>query len=439
MVLSPAVKRIRIELKAISADSFIEFMTHSKLITPDVEEVMDVAMPRPLRILMIAPTSFFSDYGGHIRILEETRVLQNMGHEVAIVTYYKGSDMPNLDIRRTRPLPWHTEYEVGSSRHKLAFDLYLAALSLKEGIRYKPDVIHGHMHEGALIGGMLAKILRLPLIFDFQGSLTAEMVDHQFLDRNGRVYPWAIRLENLINKFPDAILTSSTQATHMLQNEFKIPSSRLQPLPDCADTTRFNPKAIPEEVKGQLKARLGIPPDLPVIAYLGLLTDYQGIPHLIQSAALIKSAGVPAHFLIMGYPRVDHYRSLAARAGVADIVTFTGKVEYRNAPAYLSLGDIAVAPKMSTSEGSGKLLNYMALAQPVVAYDSPVHREYLADCGVYAPLGDVAAFTQAIVDLINHPEKREDLGQKLRKRAMMDYSWQQAGEQIIALYRRLTK
>ena len=28
------------------------------------------------RILMIAPTSFFSDYGGHIRILEEARILR---------------------------------------------------------------------------------------------------------------------------------------------------------------------------------------------------------------------------------------------------------------------------------------------------------------------------------------------------------------------------
>ena len=72
---------------------------------------------RPLRILMIAPTSFFSDYGGHIRILEETRHLQAVGHKVAIVTYYKGSDMPGLDIRRTWPLPWRAEYEVGSSRH----------------------------------------------------------------------------------------------------------------------------------------------------------------------------------------------------------------------------------------------------------------------------------------------------------------------------------
>ncbi|MFN2255386.1 MAG: glycosyltransferase, partial [Candidatus Promineifilaceae bacterium] len=131
---------------------------------------------RLLRILMVAPTSFFSDYGGHIRILEETRALQALGHQVTIVTYYKGSNLPGLDIRRTARLPWHTDYEVGSSRHKLAFDVYLAAQTLIEGLRVKPDIVHGHMHEGALIGGVLARMLGKPLVFDFQGSMSAEMV-----------------------------------------------------------------------------------------------------------------------------------------------------------------------------------------------------------------------------------------------------------------------
>jgi glycosyltransferase involved in cell wall biosynthesis len=388
---------------------------------------------------MIAPTSFFSDYGGHIRILEETYTLQGMGHQVAIVTYYKGSDMPHLDIRRTAPLPWRSDYEVGSSRHKLAFDVYLAWQSLVEAIRFKPDVIHGHMHEGALIGGVLAKLLRRPLVFDFQGSMTAEMTDHNFLRENGRLYRLAFRLENVINKMPQAILTSSIKATRLLQDQFHIPAEKLVPLPDCANPDRFDPDKFSPEMKQQLRQQLGIPTDRPIIAYLGLLTDYQGVPHLIEAAARLKQAGETFHFLIMGYPNVAHYKSEAHKAGVLDCVTFTGKVQYQHAPAYLSLGDIAVAPKMSTSEGSGKLLNYMALAQPIVAYDSAVHREYLADLGVYAPSGDVAAFTEAIAILLHQPERRLALGQQLRQRALQTYSWQKAGERIVSLYRQLTK
>lgn len=414
-------------------------MTQPEMIVAHKTKAIEAVAVRPLRILMIAPTSFFSDYGGHIRILEEMRVLQAMGHEVAVVTYYKGSNMPGLDIRRTRPLPWRTDYEVGSSRHKLAFDVYLAAQSLVEALRYRPDVVHGHMHEGAMIGSLVAKLLRVPLVFDFQGSLSAEMVDHNFLDRNGRVYSWVFRLENFINRLPAAILTSSRQATDLLQDDFGVPTQRLQPLPDCADTTRFDPENFAAEAKHKLKQKLKLPLDRPIVAYLGLLTDYQGIPHLLQAAAKLKQRGELTHFLIMGYPNVDHYRQLAQRLGVMDMVTFTGKVEYRDAPFYLSLGDIAVAPKMSSTEGSGKLLNYMALAQPVVAYDSPVHREYLADLGVYVPLGDVSALAEAIAGLIHAPDDGRALGQQLRQRAITEYSWQRAGEEIVALYRRLTK
>ncbi|MCA9926044.1 MAG: glycosyltransferase family 4 protein [Anaerolineales bacterium] len=395
---------------------------------------------RPLRVMMIAPTSFFSEYGGHIRIYEETRALQDLGHEVTIVTYYKGNDIPGFDIRRTAPLPWHTDYEVGSSRHKLAFDLYLSVQSLIEGLRVRPDIIHGHMHEGALIGGILSRLLRVPLVFDFQGSLTAEMVDHGFLRRNGRVYPLVHRLERFISRrLPQALLTSSIQANRLLQDEFRVPASMIHPLPDCADTQRFDPAKTPETRKQQLRRRLNIPDDHLIVAYLGLLTDYQGIPHLIEAAARLKQAGEKIHFLIMGYPSVAHYRQLAARKGVASHVTFTGKVLYKNAPTLLSLGDIAVAPKMSTSEGSGKLLNYMALAQPVVAYDSPVHREYLAEWGVYAPSGDVAAFTREIMQLSHDANRRAYLGKKLRQRAVSHYSWRQAGERIEAVYENLTR
>jgi glycosyltransferase involved in cell wall biosynthesis len=410
--------------------------------SPALSEHGDAAkqqLPRRFRVLMVAPTSFFSDYGGHIRILEEAYTLQELGQHLAIVTYYKGSDMPELDIRRTKPLPYRTDYEVGSSRHKLAFDVYLAAKTIKEGLRFKPDVVHGHMHEGALIGGVLAKMLRVPLVFDFQGSLTAEMVDHNFLNKNGRFYPFAHRLEQFITGwFPDAVLTSSLHAGDVLCKEFKIPQERIHALPDCANTTRFDPEKFSVAAKNQLKQQLGIPLDRTIVAYLGLMTDYQGVPHLIETAVRLKSENEKVHFLMMGYPNVTHYRTIAQNKGVADMMTFTGKVEYRDAPLYLSLGDIAVAPKMSTTEGSGKVLNYMALAQPVVAYDSPVHREYLANLGMYAPLGNIDALTEIVKYLLHNPELRDNLGISLRERAIEKYSWQHAGRQIINIYNNLT-
>lgn len=394
----------------------------------------------PLRVLMVAPTSFFSHYGGHIRILEETRALQELGHQVVIATYYKGSDVPGLSIRRTRRLPWHADYEVGSSRHKIVFDLYLLRTVLREGFRFRPHIVHGHMHEGALIGALLARLLRVPLVFDFQGSLSGEMMDHGFIRADGPGFHMWRRLESFICRLPQTILTSSEEARGFLMREFGVRQERIVPLPDCADLGHFSADRFSAVEKEKWRKQLSIPNDRPVVAYLGLLADYQGTGHLLRAAAYLKQRGCDIHFLIMGYPSVDHYKAMARKLKVSDRVTLTGRIGYLDqAPRYLSLGDIAVSPKMSTTEGSGKVLNYMAMGQPVVAYDSPVHREYLGEWGVYVPSGDVQALAEAIRALVDDERRRCQLGRKLRRRADQFYDWRVAAERVEEVYRRLVR
>ena len=128
---------------------------------------------------------------------------------------------------------------------------------------------------------------------------------------------------------------------------------------------------------------------------------------------------------------------MAQNLGVGDRMTFTGKVDYKHAPLYLSLGDVAISAKMSATEGSGKVLNYMAMGQPTIAYDTAVHREYLADHGVYTPVGEYRGLAEAIRELVHDPERCRCLGQALRQRAAEKYSWQKAGRQIGALYESL--
>lgn len=391
------------------------------------------------KILMIAPTSFFSDYGGHIRILEEARELQLRGCEVIIVTYYLGNDVPELHIERTAPLPYRADYEVGSSRHKIAFDLLLFWKSLRVALRERPDVIHGHMHEGALIGWVISQLLRRPLIFDYQGSLTAEMTDHGFMRPGGKIFRLFRRLERFINWRAHAILTSSTQARSLLHSDFNIPDERLVALPDCVDINAFDPERFNPAQLAVQKKGLGIPAERPVVVYLGLLTDYQGLPHMLQAASHLKRGGHDIHFLIMGFPNIDHYQGMARHLEIDDRVTFTGKIPFEHAPFYLALGDVAITAKMSATEGSGKMLNYMALALPTVAYDTPVHREYLGDAGVYVPVGDVVGLAVAIYELVINPDRRTALGSQLRRRAAERYTWKVATDVILAQYKRFRR
>jgi hypothetical protein len=71
---------------------------------------------------MIAPTSFFADYGGHIRILEEIRGLQARGHHITICTYHTGNSVPDVAIRRSLDVPWRRGVQVGYTLKKIYFD-----------------------------------------------------------------------------------------------------------------------------------------------------------------------------------------------------------------------------------------------------------------------------------------------------------------------------
>ncbi len=389
---------------------------------------------RAYRILMIAPTSFFGDYGCHVRILEEARALQSLGHTVTICTYAKGRQVDGVRVERTAPLPWRADYEVGSSRHKLAFDVLLSAKALSVARRFRPHIVHGHLHEGAFIGYPISRLLRAPLVFDFQGSMTGEMVDHRFLDPHGPWYRPARRLEETINRLPHAIVTSSHHAADLCVREFGCSPERLHTIPDCVNADVFRPDVTTAEERLALKRQLGIPQDCRVVVYLGLLAEYQGTGLLLEAAAHMLQARADVHFLIMGYPNVPHYQARARQLGVADHVTFTGRVPYEEAPRYLSLGDIAVAPKLSATEGSGKLLNYMAMALPTAAFATQVSREYLRDEGAYAPVGDAMALGEVMLGLLAEPERAAVLGRALRERAISEDSWTDAARRLVEIY-----
>lgn len=390
------------------------------------------ALDRPLRVLMIAPTPFFADRGCHVRILEEVRILTRLGHEVEVATYHHGRDLPGVRTVRTLRIPWYQKLAPGPSVHKLYVDWLLVATSLRAAARFRPDIVHAHLHEGVFVGQFVRARTGAPLVADFQGSLAGEVADHT---RGG----WKKRLvravfgpaEAWLTRAPDCVVASSTRFADELRARSGI--RRVALLADAVDTDRFRPGLG----SPALRLELGIPAERAIVVFLGVLAGYQGVDHLLEAARLVLARRSDAHFLIMGYPNVEPYRARAAALGLGDHVTFTGRVDYDRAPAYLGLGDLAVSAKLSTTEANGKLYNYMACGLPIVVFDTPVNREILGDLGVYAPLGDAGALGAEILALLDDPEERTARGRALRARATAEHSWERAGERLVDLYREL--
>lgn len=393
----------------------------------------------PYTILTIAPTSFFADYGCHVRIWEEVKTLRNLGHRAVMATYHNGDDMPDLDIRRSWDVPWIKRVMVGSSRHKLYLDAALLWRTLRVAAEIKPDIIHAHLHEGALIGMFVSRLLRVPLVFDYQGSLTGEMLDHSFLRHGSPLIGPMRALEHVINRVPDALITSSYNAAATLHRDWHFPRDRLYTVPDSVNTDRFRPFDDTPEWEAQrrrLRDELGIPQDRRLVVYVGLLAAYQGTDRLLQAARIVTERQPDVHFLIMGYPDVTSYLAMAEALGVRDHVTLPGRIMYRDLHAYLALGDVAVAPKMSETEGAGKITNYLAMGLPVVAFDTPVSHEILGNVGRYARYGDVASLADEILGLLGDRREMEILSAAGRAKAISEHSWELGALQIQAIYER---
>lgn len=377
---------------------------------------------------MIAPTPFFADRGCHVRIYEEARAVQSLGNTVEIVTYHIGRDLPGITTHRIPQIPWYSKLEAGPSWHKPYLDVLLFFKALSVARRLKPDLIHAHLHEGAFIGILLKKLLRIPLIFDCQGSLTGEIIDHGFVGKGSFAAAIFRRLESFINKSADTIITSSTPAADELIKSWGVPQGAVTAVTDGVNTAEFFPSD-----KTAARRMLKLPEHVPVAAFLGLFNRYQGVDLLLEVVDLLKQRGSRIHFLLMGFPD-DNYRRLAGEMRLDDMITFTGKVDYGKAPLFLSAADVALSPKISLTEANGKLLNYMACGLPCLVFETPVNREILGNTGTYARFADPVDFADKLEALLADADHCVEIGRRSREKAVREHSWDSRGETLLQRY-----
>ncbi len=392
---------------------------------------LDTRGARPLRVLMIAPTPFFGDRGCHVRIYEEVRSLAQLGVECSVVTYAAGRDLTDVRTVRARTIPGIDGAPMGFSPGRGFLDCSVLLAAHQEIERFRPHLLHAHLHEGVAIGTVLRLRHRLPLIADLQGSLTGELVDQGAL-REGGV---AARLMGVVERWlvrqPDRTLISSGESLPMLRS-LGVNPTRVTVLPDGVDVEMFHP----ESPDLALVARLGLAGKR-VVVFLGVLTDYQGVDLLLDVADVLLRAGPNVHFLVLGYPNEERYRAMAQARGLDAGMTFPGRVPYSDAPRWLSVGEVAVSPKRSVTEANGKLLNYMACGLPVVASDTPVNRRLLGDAGVFAPVDDADAFASRIRELLGDRSLAATVGATLRQRAEAKFAWPAIAKRLEVTYREM--
>lgn len=386
---------------------------------------------KKIKVLMIAPTPFFADRGCHVKILEEVRALSRRNIDVKVVTYHIGRDVEGVDTQRIINIPWYKKLEAGPSIHKYYLDLLLAFKAIKVAAKFKPDIIHAHLHEGVFAGKIVQIFIKKPLIADYQGSMVGEMLDHGFMKRNSLSFRFNNWLEQTINKWPQKIIFSSSSAKEFFLANFDVNPEKVVSFVEGTNTEEFHPGYD----ISQLRKKLNIPDGKKIVIYLGVLTKYQGIDILIDSINDIRRKFDNVHFLIVGFPNLEYYTAMARELGVSDWVTFTGRVNHEDVPKYLNLGDIGVSLKLSKTEANGKLFGYMAVGLPCLVFDTKTNREILGDTGIYAEYNSKGSFVEKLIFLLKNEKTAKEYGKMARLRVLEKYTWDNTFSNFIDIYK----
>ena len=388
-----------------------------------------------MKIIHIAPTPFFANRGCHIRIRNEIDGLLQRGEKVILCTYGLGNDVEHIDTRRIVSIPGYTQTKAGFSPFKFLADFLLFFLVLQTTWKEKPDVLHGHLHEGALIGWAVKTVLfwrRIPLLMDMQGSLSGELAAYGVFD----TFPFLLRLfywvEKIICYFPRYIICSSQKSVQFLQEKCGVKQERIALFEDVVPDIFFQ-----EHESGGRRQACGIPDDKKVVIYTGSFLSGKGIDLFLEAMAILLSKRKDLFFLYIGYPR-EQVESFIAANGYEESCLVAGEVAYDDLASWLSLADLAVDPKEEESgEASGKILHYMASSLPVVCFDTVNNRNYLGDNGFFAATGSVSSLAAMIERGVEEAETARNFGLLGREKVREQYSLQASSANLVKYYQNL--
>lgn len=340
-----------------------------------------------MKVLTIAATPYFSNRGCHIRIFLGAKYLQKKGVDVLLCTYHLGENVGDFSIKTSSPTSWYKKTSPGFAWGKIWLDMKLLWLCVKEIRKFKPDVIHAHLFEGLAIA-YLAKILtgsfNLPIVMDSQGDIKAEFEAYNKKDKFAkRVF---IPLSRKIVGLADYVILSSENALPFFEKISKL-KSKISVIKDGVGVEFFEESGqekLVEKTILELKQIKEWKGGNKLLIYTGGMEDSKGVKDLLKQFLLMKGEFSDWKLLLYGVGSDrEVYERLIKERHASEQIRFTKETGFFSLLNFLKMADVAIDPKSNSTEGSGKLLNYMAVGLPIICFENKFNRRRLGSDGFY--------------------------------------------------------
>lgn len=389
---------------------------------------------RPARVLMLVENNI---YPFDFRVRREAHALRDAGHPVAVVAP-RGAHQPwreNIDgirVYRFPAPPGGTGvfgYAVEFGYSTLAMLLLTAWIAVREGI----DVIHAANPPDTLcVIGAVFKLFGKRFVFD-QHDLAPEIYLSRFAQPRTNLIYWILRLiERCSYAVADVVIVTN-------QSYRETAIERGKKAPDKVFIVRNGPPLAyrPLEPDPVLVRRAKY-----LIGYVGTIGPQDGLDYWLRAIYQMVHTLGRRDFLAVVIGSGDALADvelLARELRVEEYVLFTGRLPETEARKYLSATTVCVQPDplspLNDKSTMNKLMEYMALGKPTVAFDLVETRFSAQDAALYVRPNDELEFAERVVWLLDNPEARDRMGETGRNRVMNVLAWEYSVPELLRAYR----
>ena len=374
------------------------------------------------------------------RVWQEATTLHQNGYQVAIICPTgKGYEeryecLDGIHIYR-HPLPPEAEGALGYALEYSVALYWEFYLSFKVLFSHGFDAIHACNPPDLifLVGGFFKFFFHKKFLFDHH-DINPELYEAKF-GRRDFFYRLMLLCERLTFKTADRSI-----ATNESYKQIAIERGGMHP--DKVTVVRSGPKLdrlkIIEPVPALKKGRKYL------VGYVGVMGKQEGIDYLLRALQYIvehKNRN-DVHFgLVGGGTELTSLQAYAKALGVEDYVTFTGRVSDQHMLEMLNTADVCVNPdvanEMNDKSTMNKIMEYMALAKPIVQFDLSEGRFSAQEASLYARRNDTKDLAENILLLLDDQVKRETMGDFGRNRIITELEWKYEEPKLLEAYRLL--
>lgn len=365
-----------------------------------------------LRVCMLVACPFPANHGTPGSIREMSEAIADEGHDVHIVTYHIGENLPvrGSIVHRIPALTGEKGVVVGPTVRRPLYDLQMVFKALEVIWKHQPDLLHAHGYEAALVGWLCRLATGIPVIYSGHMTMGDELASYNFIKPAWLAKPLANFLDSFIPRIGDRCLPHSSNIARFFQR--KGLSHRAEPVVNFGIDLDW----MQQGEGAGIRERLGLG-DGPIVLYSGVLDRFQRMDLLLEAVANLRHHEPNVKLLIVTtISHQGHEASLRAQAKalkIEDNLVITETQTLEGVRDLLQICDVAVVPRPNAAGFPIKLLNYMAASRPCVLFASSASKGLEHGINAYlVPEDSSEAFGLGILEVLRDVSLRERIGRE---------------------------